>query len=995
MTRRNEDPRGSLWRRWDPHIHTPGTVLNDQYNGSDAWERFLTGIETANPRLEAIGVTDYYSVDQYEKVLAYKASGRLTDVGLIFPNIEMRLGVGTGKGAPVNVHLLVSPEDEEHVAKARRFLSALKFEANNETYRCNKSDLIQLGYTHNSTLNDDEAALRSGTNQFKVDLQDLREQLRGSSWAKENILIAVAGGSSDGTSGLQNDSSLATLRQEIEKASQVIFSSSPVQRAFWLGEGSVDLEDLTKRWGGRKVCLHGSDAHQAEAVGAPNLDRYTWIKGDTTFESLRQACIEPTTRAIVGPRSPRGAHPHQTIHSVKIQAAPWCKPPMIPLNPGLVGIIGARGSGKTALADLIAAGGFALGDHQDERSFLRRAAHHLSETAVELTWEQGDPTCAEIGSPETRDSLEGSRVQYLTQQFVENLCSSEGVTNELLSEIERVVYDAHPLEDRIGTTSFQELLEVRASRGRELRRRMEEAIRENGELLSEERSSLAGLEELKKQRTQRTGALEADKAARSTLIIRGGAERAALLESISTAIATRRLQLDSLERRKQSIRGLGDAIDDLVNRRLPAVRTGLQSRFSAAILTDAEWANFTVEFAGDVRSVISAHTQAVDHAIAETHGSAPEVDVDELAKARRHISEGTDLASVSLALLELEASRLRTLIGLDTANLRKLDALATRISQAEIGLAKLNEQIAHVADAPNRIKALIAQRQSDYAAVFDAIVEEEAQLRDLYSPLKKSLEGQLGALGKLSFSVRRLVDIEAWARRGEQLLDLRTAGPFRGHGALLAAARKQLLTAWTSGSSAEVASAMSEFRTAHDHSLLAHSPVSSTDRESYRAWGVEMSSWLTSTDHINVRYSVEYDSVDIAQLSPGTRGIVLLLLYLSIDQNDDRPLIIDQPEENLDPKSVFDELVDRFRATRLRRQVIIVTHNANLIVNADADQVIVASCGHHVPARLPDITYQSGGLENPGIRRQVCEILEGGEAAFRERARRLRVDLQG
>lgn len=118
---------------------------------------------------------------------------------------------------------------------------------------------------------------------------------------------------------------------------------------------------------------------------------------------------------------------------------------------------------------------------------------------------------------------------------------------------------------------------------------------------------------------------------------------------------------------------------------------------------------------------------------------------------------------------------------------------------------------------------------------------------------------------------------------------------------------------------------------------------------------------------------------------------MLLLLYLAIDREDDRPLIIDQPEENLDPKSIFDELVDRFRRAKQRRQIIIVTHNANLIVNTDTDQVIVASCGPHRPGELPEITYLSGGLENPDIRRQVCEILEGGETAFRERARRLRV----
>ena len=74
-------------------------------------------------------------------------------------------------------------------------------------------------------------------------------------------------------------------------------------------------------------------------------------------------------------------------------------------------------------------------------------------------------------------------------------------------------------------------------------------------------------------------------------------------------------------------------------------------------------------------------------------------------------------------------------------------------------------------------------------------------------------------------------------------------------------------------------------------------------------------------------YGVQYEGVDIERFSLSTRGIVLLLLYLAIDREDDRPLIIDQPEENLDPKSVFDELVERFREARLQRQIIIVTHN--------------------------------------------------------------------
>jgi predicted ATPase len=224
-------------------------------------------------------------------------------------------------------------------------------------------------------------------------------------------------------------------------------------------------------------------------------------------------------------------------------------------------------------------------------------------------------------------------------------------------------------------------------------------------------------------------------------------------------------------------------------------------------------------------------------------------------------------------------------------------------------------------------------------------------------------------------------------------LDLRKSGPFKGHGALLDAAREYLLDAWKSGSAAVVAEAMDTFRGNYEHAIAEQSPVDHRDRRAFTDWGYHVSEWLYGTSHIKIVYSVQYDGLDIEQLSPGTRGIVLLLLYLSIDHDDVRPLLIDQPEENLDPKSIFDELVGRFRDARRRRQIIIVTHNANLIVNTDADQVIVAKAGPHRKAELPAISYQSGGLENPTIRREVCEVLEGGEDAFRQRAKRLRIEL--
>lgn len=167
-----------------------------------------------------------------------------------------------------------------------------------------------------------------------------------------------------------------------------------------------------------------------------------------------------------------------------------------------------------------------------------------------------------------------------------------------------------------------------------------------------------------------------------------------------------------------------------------------------------------------------------------------------------------------------------------------------------------------------------------------------------------------------------------------------------------------------------------------------------TEQAEFRAWSKRFAQWLFSTNHIDIRYGIEYDGIDIRKLSPGTRGIVLLLLYLALDDGDGRPLVIDQPEENLDPKSVFEELVTLFVEAKSNRQVIMVTHNANLVINTDADQIIVAESGPHPHGALPPITYLSGGLENAVIRKAVCDILEGGEGAFQERARRLRVRLE-
>jgi hypothetical protein len=266
----------------------------------------------------------------------------------------MRLSIETRKSKGINIHLLVSPDDPDHVEQTKRFLSRLEFRYQGDVYKCDENDLRRLGRAHQPGLTDSEQALKVGVNQFKIDFRQFKDAYEDATWMQRNVLIAVAGSSNDGTAGLRDEAqSFAALRREIERFAHIIFTATPGSILFWRGDGPSSESDLSRDYGGPKPCLHGSDAHELAKVAKPDDDRLCWIKGDPTFEALRQACIEPRLRAHIGSEPPPTT-PQFSIASVATPKTEWLLPDGLPLNPGMVAIIGARGSGKTALADLIA-----------------------------------------------------------------------------------------------------------------------------------------------------------------------------------------------------------------------------------------------------------------------------------------------------------------------------------------------------------------------------------------------------------------------------------------------------------------------------------------------------------------------------------------------------------------------------------------------------------------------------------------------------------------
>lgn len=990
--------KGSEWRRWEPHIHTPGTVLNNQFGGVGAWETYLSNIETCSPMIEALGVTDYYLTETYEEVRRRKEAGRLPNISLIFPNIELRLSVAAKTGF-VNMHLLVSPEDANHVDEARLLLTRIQFSAFGDVFDCTREGLVRLGRRVDTFATDDRAALAIGATRFKVDFDQLRKVYEASEWAQANVLIAVAGAEGDGTSGVRQAAD-TTIRQEIEKFAHIIFASSVAQREFWTGQRGVSVEELTRRYNGCKPCLHGSDAHDNATVGQPIQNRFTWIKGAVTFDALRQAYIDPAGRAFVACEPPQTAMPSQVIANVEIENAPWISTPTIPLNAGLVAIIGARGSGKTALADMIAAGCDSIppivwmDDKGVSPSFLSRAKPLVGDGRVKLTRGAGGVVSRYLDGRDANDPFSYPSARYLSQQFVENLCSAAGASEGLVQEIERVIFEAHPVESREGALDFDTLRGHRTHRYQLARGREVEAIGAISNRIADELAKEALVQSYDAQIKQKENLISGYNADLAKLVVTGTQKQAQRHAALNTALQGRLTTTQAYAARRRTFVAMQDEVLRTKATKAPEILRDVQSRHPNAGLMTAQWDEFLLVFQGDVDASLIRYLAWVDNEIAKMEGVPPAPPPPGVPVAPL-IADDADLAVQTVAILRAEMARLEGLITADSVVRNQYAALSKRIAAENGALAALRKALEDAQGAEERRKTLQVEREDTYERLFGAVISGQQALVELYAPLMARLAIATGTIRKLSFLVKRIVDAKSWANYAEEhLIDCRRAGAFYGRGSLVRCAEAELKPVWQTGSAANVRAALSAFIHKYWKDLLAHAPYAPTEQEAFRQWSARFAHWVFGTSHISVRYELAYDGIDIRKLSPGTRGIVLLLLYLALDDADDRPLIIDQPEENLDPQSVFVELVSLFINAKSKRQVIMVTHNANLVINTDADQVIVAQAGSHAEGGLPMIEYLSGGLEDAEIRRKVCDILEGGEDAFRERARRLRVRLK-
>ena len=396
---------------------------------------------------------------------------------------------------------------------------------------------------------------------------------------------------------------------------------------------------------------------------------------------------------------------------------------------------------------------------------------------------------------------------------------------------------------------------------------------------------------------------------RSKLVSKDSEAKVKRLGALTEAAEKVRGYLRYFSAQEQSLLTLEDEVRDFRTHKAPEVLRRSKERHKSSGLKSDDWVPFLLDYSGNVDGSLKTHLANTRKSAKNYKGASPAPSSDPQVAL---IADDAQLKHQPLSLLEREIERLEKLVSVDRDTASRFESLSKRIVEESAALDNFQKKLADCEGAKGRARTLIQERETAYLQVFEAILAEQTILSDLYSPLMTRLGAAEDTLKKLSFSVIREANSASWAVEGERLLDLRHKGPFKGRGTLRQLAEVALKAAWETGNPQTISAAMKKFRSDNQDDLLEHSPVPKGDPVKFRNWLKEFAKWLYSTDHIVIHYSIDYDGVDIRKLSPGTRGIVLLLLYLALDDADDRPLIIDQPEESLDPKSVFDDLVSLF-----------------------------------------------------------------------------------
>jgi ABC-type lipoprotein export system ATPase subunit/predicted metal-dependent phosphoesterase TrpH len=1024
MTAKRELARGALWRQWDLHVHTPasfhwqGQKFDGDLSSAQTTKLVDEMIEAMNKAEPAVfAIMDYWTFDGW-LALRKRLKGEAAPVlkKLVLPGIELRLAAPM-KGR-LNAHVLFSNEVEDQVLLD--FKSALRIELVDRPLsesalrdlarKVGEDKLKHHGFKKAEVDASDEKALLAGAVIAEINADSYREAIRKVPY--DHAIGFMPFDTSDGLAEVEWKEHYAYVMNLFQTSP--IFETRDVElRGAFVGELTQGNTKYFKNFqAGLKniprLAVSGSDAHCFVGVPGSNDKRgygdfpsgkKTWIKADPTFRGLKQAILEPAKRSYIGDKPPKvqEVESNKTYYLESIEVTKtgdkagvgqWLHGCDIPLNHDLVAIIGNKGSGKSALADVIAT----LGNSKQSKhfSFLKRdrflgktgePARHFTGT---LTWCDESTEARPLNEPPSEEKAE--LVRYIPQGYFEELCNEHvsGKSDAFEKELRSVIF-SHASEDmRLGALDFDQLTEQQEQ---SLRNRLGEYRKE----LASANASIVRIEE-------QLQPIELKKLT-DLLLLKGKqieehdklkpVEVAAPAEALSPeqkhaaeGLAAASQQIEAAKKRTLEIAG---ETTELAKRQKAIANIREQLRLLQRAFDQAQ---DTVSddlkllgFAWSDLAAIDIKTSALDKTSAELTTKQGELKTESELLAE-NLKTYTETQQGFTAKLNAPQQQFESYQRQLAEWNRKRDELIGSSTEpdSKVGLETRVDQIKAL---PGQLKELEAKRLQLSGEIFDTLDAQRRARAELFKPVQDLIQknGLIREDYRLQFQATLAASADAIA---DQLFALikQTWGDFRGQDEALSTIRKLFDNHDLNTRDGALAFVDTLQEKVLEAARASGSPAGIFNLVKKGQSAAAVYDLIFGLNFLEPRYSLLFQDTQIEQLSPGQRGALLLIFYLLVDKGK-TPIILDQPEENLDNETVFRLLVPVLSEAKKQRQIIMVTHNPNLAVVCDAEQIIHARFDRALDST---IDYDSGAIENKGINGAVVTVLEGTKPAFENRS---------
>ena len=937
---------GSNWNIWDLHFHSPFSVLNNQFgnpNSDETWEKYISEIETKakDGGIVAIGLTDYFSIEGYKKVIEYQKKGRLENI-VFLPNIEFRVDSIIyrekekidSNGRRLNLHVLFSPDIAAKDIE-EDFLQNLDFVYEDDPYedaykkKLTKRNLESFG----KKLKEDQKEFRKHSDHYVgcmnviVSAEQIKDMLLKR--FKGNYIIVL---DSQDLSLLDWAGQHHAKRKQLIQMSHAIFSSNKRDREFLLGQTHESIEAYIKEFIYTKPCLWGCDAHEyGERFLAPATNdeiRYCWIKAEPTWEGLMQTLYEPEERIKIQEKNPETSKSIYTLTSfenanTKINDHLELAETKQSLNPNLITIIGGRGAGKTALLDLISTT-FREGKKlsEIETSFFYRLYANNENNApikTKVSFASGDEFEKLVGEDE--QTFDRANIIYLTQNHFDEYSSNP---DKLLDHIVDLVFERFSDKRR----EYQSLLgriDTHSSEIQNFNLSIQHLIQEisTKDILQERLKNKEGENEDLDEKIKRVSAdveVKDEKVEESTG------------------------KIGDLRRQELLLDGLTLKLDDL----------------------QEETVNFEEYYSNQAKSL----TEGLTTIFGADYPGLFDSELDDLKTLKNKISLNNPNIEGKKKDIAKQIAELETII--DT--FKGENKILAELQQSKIivleELDDIKLSLDQIREKEEKIQLLENRRQESVLLSVEAVILARQFLQDMINIFE---EGKNSILNNLDFEATVDIEVENLVSNLNDKLNSRSISENSIRGKIKPVMDELVNIANETVQDPEL-NLKEELKNWCNSKFFPVSKELIEKRKKSTSYSEYFNTILENI--LSVGISIKFNEKDLNKLSMGQRAIVLLKILLALD---DKPLLIDQPEEHLDNRYVYSELTPAIRQAKKSRQIIIATHNANLVVNTDAEQIIISESING------KISYISTTLEDKSKRETITNILEGGEEAFSKR----------